>query len=114
MLGRHKLDTPPPQSAATYASGVLALVGTYGLQSTVVNYLEQRGDGTSTRSPPPTAAAAQSSSPKKKSQPFVPPKNMGELFNRAGRPVLIRLGATFVAFFCAGAIQTFAALPPRG
>ena len=38
---------------------------------------------------------------------FQPPKSMGEVFQRMGRPVLIRSAGGCVAFFVAGALQTY-------
>lgn len=92
VLSRTKLLEPPPQSAASYFCGVSTLVVTYGLLSAV--FLHH----------------ADKSTVIKEKKGYVPPKNIGEVFQRVGRPVLMRVGAGAVAFFCAGAAQTFVAL----
>lgn len=90
MLSRRNLIEAPPQSAASFATGMMTFVGTYGLQSMLFPQ-----DKT------PTAVI------KEKKKVYAPPQNLAEVFQRVGRPVLMRVGAGSVAFFCAGVAQTY-------
>jgi hypothetical protein len=92
MLSRKKLVEAPPHSAASFASGIVTLIGTYSLQS----MLFPQDKATTTIV-------------KENKKVYVPPQNIGEAFQRVGRPVLMRVGAASVAFFCAGAAQTYVA-----
>lgn len=94
VLSQTKRLTPPPQSTASYSAGIASLVGTYGLLSAVFFH---NADKTT-----PTAATEK--------KVYVPPKNFADVFQRVGRPVLMRAGAGSVAFLCAGAAQTYVAL----
>eukprot|EP00978_Attheya_sp_CCMP212_P010338 scaffold24970_cov34-Attheya_sp.AAC.4 len=128
------LSNPNPTSTSiqSFAAGGVAWVGAYGLQSKFLFPFFQDTTKTETTTttkptakpkPKPTTNTPSLKKPPhtrvttilpNKKQPllFVPPKNMSELFHRAGRPVLLRLGAICVSFFCAGAAQTYASLPP--
>jgi len=92
VLSRSKRIEPPPQSAASFATGLAAFFGTYGVQSALFPHDK-----------PTTTTTA-------KKMVYVPPKSVGEVFQRVGRPILMRVGAGSVAFFCAGAAQTYVAL----
>ena len=92
VLSRKKLIEAPPQSAASFAAGGFTFVGTYGLQSIMFPH-----------DTAPTTVV------KEKKKVYVPPQNLGEVFQRVGRPVLARLGAGGVALFCAGVAQTYVA-----
>jgi hypothetical protein len=110
-------------SVQSFVVGGVAWVGAYGLQSqflfpffqdtpkpTTINTKPTSCSTSSLKKPQQTNATTKL--PKNQPLTFVPPKNMSELFHRAGRPVLLRLGAICVSFFCAGAAQTYASLPP--
>lgn len=92
VLSREKLLEAPRQSAASYASGIVTLVGTYGLQSML--FPQDKTNTTIT---------------KENKKVYVPPQSVGEAFQRVGRPVLLRLGAASIAFFAAGITQTYVA-----
>lgn len=92
VLSRAKVLEAPTQSAASFGAGVVAFVGTYGLQSMLFPAHESH------------------TTVKDRKKVYVPPQSIGEAFQRVGRPVLIRAGAGFVAFFCAGMAQTYVAL----
>jgi hypothetical protein len=85
VLRRKQLAEAPPQSAASYTTGIMTLVGTYGLQSFAF--------------PDAQTKITQGG--------YVPPQSIGEVFQRVGRPIVLRLGASSAAFFCAGVVQTY-------
>mmetsp|Transcript_2913 Transcript_2913/g.4404 ORF Transcript_2913/g.4404 Transcript_2913/m.4404 type:complete len:154 (+) Transcript_2913:53-514(+) len=105
----------PSQSTASYISGIVTLVGAYGLQCTQFSRLESDADpnrhtptkvhkGNSQEHPkfvPPHKKASTAQ--------FQAPQNVAEAFERVGRPMLIRAGAGGVALFCAGVVQTVVA-----
>jgi hypothetical protein len=80
----------PNQSILSYASGIGALVGAYGLQSRAICYMED-----------------QTSPSAKQAEPYKPPSGFGDMLRRSGKPILLHVGAASMAFFCAGAIQTY-------
>lgn len=90
ILSRANRMEAPPQSAASYATGFATLVGAYGLQSAFFPHEKE--------------------TIKTEKKVYVPPKSAGEVFQRVGRPVLMRVGAGSIALFCAGAAQTYVAL----
>lgn len=97
VLARKNLLEAPPQSAASFAAGMAALIGTYGVQSMLFPVHETH-----------TTVI------KDKKKVYVPPQSIGEAFQRVGRPVLLRAGAGLVAFFCAGMAQTYVSLRTTG
>jgi len=113
-------------SAGSYGAGIATLLAVYQLQQPMIRVLEGSEAGSTDHSqarsaayapkgnqPQRTAATHSSNSnfipPHKSANAFQPPQTMGEVFQRMGRPVLARCAAGSVAFFCAGAIQTYMA-----
>jgi len=96
VLSRTKLIKPPQQTAASYSAGISTLIGTYGLMSAVFLNRAQK-----------TSTAAVT---KEKKTGYVPPKTFGEVFQRVGRPALMRVGLGSIAFFCSGVAQTYVAV----
>jgi len=105
VLSKKQLSLAPTQSAGSYAAGIVTLAGAYGLQSTLFPKLAEKPNKA-------TRASSKSKSfvpPHKQAQAYQPPQTMGEVFQRMGRPLLMRVGAGSVAFFCAGIVQTIVA-----
>lgn len=103
ILKRYRVSSPPPQSAGTYTAGLLTLAGAYSFQSALIHRLEQSGADIS-----PTAGNNRGNQNKS----YVPPQNFAEVV-QFSRPMMVRLGAAGVAFFCAGAVQTYISLPSQ-
>ena len=99
VLSRQERDSPPPGTGLSYISGMLALAGTYGAQGYAIRKLE---DGTE-------AAENQKITKQKVGGNFKQPQNIGEFMARAGKPMLLHFGAISVAFFFAGAVQSYVA-----
>jgi len=125
-----RLSSPPTHSAAAYATGILTVVGTYRLHYPLFRYVDgpsdpvvKDGAGTPSSS---SASSSRSATPARPAAPppptpknpvargYVPPQNLGELFRYAGPPTLARMGALSLAFFAAGALQTYVALQAGG
>lgn len=116
---RYDIRTPPPQSFLSYTAGIITLSGMYLSQDRLIQQWEA---GCSK-----TANNAASSSPqqhphqttptnskyflphKAPHQAFRPPQTVQELMERLGPPLLSRLGAASLSFFCAGVVQTYVA-----
>ena len=101
-----KMQEPPKQTFTTYTAGMLVLGGSYvtfykGFASvflqdlSIDNYRKDKSSSLSERG---------------KSRTYVPPKTMQEMFERAGKPTFVRIGAGGLAFFLAGVTQTYLAL----
>jgi len=106
VLHRSKLAEAPSPSTISFISGITALVGTYSVQCPIVRSIEG-GDVAGEKAK--EAIQKEFVPPHKQAQPFQPPQTLGEVYQRMGRPILARLGAGSIAFFCAGAIQTYVA-----
>ena len=90
---RNLAGPPTAHSFASYASGFVALGGTYGAIEVAFSKFEESSSGSDVR-------GGVKEKPK-----FEPPKSIGEAVGKMGPPVLKRLGAASVAFFCAGVVQ---------
>ena len=88
----------PPQSALTYTAGVMTLGGAYYItqKTLAIAFL-------------PCEKLVSNQRVELKGN-YVPPQSLKELFQKAGKPALVRLGAASLAFFCSGAVQTHLAL----
>jgi hypothetical protein len=94
----------PRQSALGYASGIATLFGTFRLQAPLIDRFE---GGKEAKERARLAFRTEITPPHKSLNPFRPPQTATELYERAGRPILARLSAGSVAFFCAGAVQAY-------
>ena len=94
-----RLSDPPEDTFASYSSGLVALAGTYG----AFEFALSQGEFATKES-----SVSQKASARRKAK-FEPPKTIGDLVGRIGRPVLMRLGGAYAAFFCAGLLQTYVA-----
>jgi len=130
---------PPQQSFVTHVIGSITVFGTYYVQSSLFPYLESpeardqlkqhtllpsqqqqqtknayssSAATTTTTTAPKIMSSYQQSFTKIVHQSqtgYKPPESMMEVMYNVTPPLAIRIGATSVAFFCAGFIQTYAA-----
>lgn len=111
VLQWKRVADPPPQTFGSYFAGITSFICTYGLQSMMFSYdnLKTTKNDMSLKSDE-SGSTLKSRIPVHK-QPtglqYQPPKSLEETFHRIGRPLLMRLGAGGVSFFCAGVVQTF-------
>jgi hypothetical protein len=106
VISANNLSDPPAQSAMSIFAGVGALFGAYGLGGKGIRFLE---DATAAASESNISAAAKSSSTTTTTtakKAFVAPQGVGDMMQRAGRPLLFHTMAASAAFFAAGAVQT--------
>lgn len=117
-------DDAPPNTLASNVAGLAALAGTYGIAEYFMGQSESSAAGATqgssssgsgdisksgTSSITGTATGKGPSVAGGGGGKFVQPKSVGDLLSRIGPPVLMRLGAASLAFFCAGAVQTYVA-----
>ena len=109
-LPSSRSEDPPPDTFASYSAGLTALGGAYGLAEFALGKFEignpathHSGEGGAAGAKADIRNAAGSGNK------FVQPKSVGELLGRVGPPVLLRLGAVSMAFFCSGAVQSYVA-----
>jgi len=109
-LNNQNLKYPPPQSASTYAIGILAFFGVYAAQTPLFKLIVgPDANGTPSQSQPFPKTHHQ----KQQLGLFDPPKDIQALVKRMGPPVLVRCFAASVAFFIAGFAQTKYAIKKR-
>jgi hypothetical protein len=106
VITRQNLRDMPKQSLASQTAGLFALYSTYKLQSPLLAFFD--GDATA-QSRARETMQREFTPPHKSLHAFQPPQTLTEVYERAGRPILARLGAVSLAFFCAGAVQTYVA-----
>ena len=105
-------DDLPSQSFTSYTIGLATLGAAYYVQSLAFPIIE---GGTAAAKELQAISSQQAGNLTKNVQQggpgkYVPPKDMAELARRVLPPITLRLGASSVAFFCAGALQTYVAL----
>jgi hypothetical protein len=99
----------PVSGALAYASGTFSGVGTYyGLQRACFPQA-LAGEKKTPNAKLNSGIDKIHVPPHKQSNAFQPPQSTEEIFQRMGRPLLMRLGAGGVALFCAGVAQTYVA-----
>lgn len=106
MRSRQLSNPLPRQSFLSYSSGLATLAGTFYVQRPLIDRFE---GGQEARDKARAAFRTEFTPPHKSPNPFRPPQTALELYERAGRPMLARLTAGSLAFFCAGAVQAYVA-----
>ena len=120
-------DDFPSQSFTSYALGISTLGGAYYLQSLAFPFIEggtvaaqelkehalsttrhhhHRDHFTNKNANNKQFTVYKEGGPGR----YAPPKNLFELAKRVFPPITLRIAASSVAFFCAGAVQTYVAL----
>jgi hypothetical protein len=116
-LGQHSVlkwkgvADPPPQTLGSFGVGGAAFICIYGLQSMMFSNVKcktTKNDMVSTKDESASKLKNTSIPLHKQSSSlhYQPPKSLEETFHRVGRPIIMRLGAGGVSFFCAGVVQT--------
>ena len=123
-------DDFPSQTFTSYTLGLATLGGAYYVQSLAFPFIE--GGTVAAQELKEHAMSARHSDHFSKNNKqfsvynnkeggpgrYAPPKDMFELARRVFPPITLRIAASSVAFFCAGAVQTYIAIkyqsPARG
>mmetsp|Transcript_17079 Transcript_17079/g.40960 ORF Transcript_17079/g.40960 Transcript_17079/m.40960 type:complete len:165 (-) Transcript_17079:154-648(-) len=113
----------PVQSLKSYALGLATLGGAYYAQSLAFPLIEGgtlsarelKEHAMSTRHRDHFSKNNKQFTVYKEGGPgrYAPPKNLFELAKRVAPPITLRVAASSMAFFCAGAVQTFIALKQK-
>lgn len=108
----YDVENPPRQNILTYSAGLLTLGGTFIVQDSLIQRweaasgLQQQGEQAKHNA---KGNAKYFLPHKDPTYAFQPPQTPQELIQRLGRPLLSRLAAASVSFFCAGVVQTYLA-----
>lgn len=106
-------DYPPKQTFITNAAGLITLTGTFLVQDSMIQRWEAASELQHQEAQQFRQGARENMNRflphKNPGGAFQPPQTPQELIERLGRPLLTRLAAASLSFFCAGAVQTYMA-----
>lgn len=111
VCSNRRVDEAPPQTWSSYSAGFLALGATYYTQSLAFPLFENSKASEELKKH--ALETSHQPMPSYKQVGYVPPKSLTDLAKRIAPPLLLRLSASSLAFFCAGAIQTYVAIYQR-
>jgi hypothetical protein len=111
VLKWKQVTHPPPQTLATFFAGTTSFICSYGLQSMMFlndNNKTKKNDMAFTKDKTASKLLKSRIPVHKQSSTlhYQPPKSFEEVFHHIGRPLITRLAAGGVSFFCAGIVQT--------
>lgn len=111
VLKLKQVTHSPPQTLASFFTGATSFMCSYGLQSMMFineNHKSTKNDMAIDKDETQSKLLKSRIPVHKQSSSlhYQPPKSLKEVFHRIGRPLIMRLAAGGVSFFCAGIVQT--------